>query len=178
MPEHVPCPNTRRGRVNHVHPPFSERRRKTCWNKKKKKKQQKKAAISRAGSKLQPQQHTGAGPHCSHHNSGAAGHLAFKAHYVQVRTGSKPVGRIPNQLYSLEGSIPPPQTAQSCPGKYLFNGGALPHTNIQSTGTYEGFLPYMWDANSSLQNLVQFAFIQQLGMSSLLRLQLYSNFLQ
>lgn len=96
MPEHVPCPNTRRGRVNHVHPPFSERRRKTCWNKKKKKKQQKKAAISRAGSKLQPQQHTGAGPHCSHHNSGAAGHLAFKAHYGQVRTGSKPVGRIPN----------------------------------------------------------------------------------
>lgn len=36
MPEHVPCPNRRRGRVNHVYPPFSERRRKTCWNKKKK----------------------------------------------------------------------------------------------------------------------------------------------
>lgn len=46
------------------------------------------------------------------------------------------------------------------------------------TGIHEWFLPYMWDANSSLQNLVEFAFIEQLGMSGLLRLQLHSNFLQ
>lgn len=35
----------------------------------------------------------------------------------------------------------------------------------------------MWDANSALQNLVQFALVQQLGMPGLLRLQLHGHFL-
>lgn len=105
MPEHVPCPNTRRGRVNHVHPPFSERRRKTCWNKKKKaSKQQKKAAISSTGCELSASPRTRAlSQTASHfvltttrisHNSGTAEDLDFKAGY---RDKSRPQRRIPNQ---------------------------------------------------------------------------------
>lgn len=94
MPEHVPCPNRRRGRVNHVYPPFSERRRKTCWNKKKK--QQKKAAISSTSSKLSTSSRTLTPTETSScfllitlrisHSSQTAEDLTFSAQHVSLRT--------------------------------------------------------------------------------------------
>lgn len=39
-------------------------------------------------------------------------------------------------------------------------------------------LPYVWNPEATLQNFVQFTFIQQLRMSRFHRLQLHCHFLQ